>query len=155
MNINQLSYHHIKVFLAVYRHRSASVAGCELGLTNSAISRALSNLRAMFDDDLFIRTAAGFVPTERAKGLAETLETVVGGLRSIEKQYLSFIPSESEGCFEIRVYDEFSFAVQEVIDNRILKKSAEPALQRPDSYGKLRARTRQRQRGFCGCVRGF
>ena len=123
MNINQLSYHHIKVFLAVYRHRSASVAGCELGLTNSAISRALSNLRAMFDDDLFIRTAAGFVPTERAKGLAETLETVVGGLRSIEKQYLSFIPSESEGCFEIRVYDEFSFAVQEVIDNRILKKA--------------------------------
>lgn len=67
MNINQLSYHHIKVFLAVYRHRSASVAGCELGLTNSAISRALSNLRAMFDDDLFIRTAAGFVPTERAR----------------------------------------------------------------------------------------
>lgn len=123
MNINQLSYHHIKVFLAVYRHRSASVAGCELGLTNSAISRALSNLRAMFDDDLFTRTAAGFVPTERAKGLAETLETVVGGLRSIEKQYLSFIPSESEGCFEIRVYDEFSFAVQEVIDNRILKKA--------------------------------
>lgn len=123
MNINQLSYHHIKVFLAVYRHRSASVAGCELGLTNSAISRALSNLRAMFDDDLFTRTAAGFVPTERAKGLAETLETVVGGLRSIEKQYLSFIPSESEGCFEIRVYDEFSFAVQGVIDNRILKKA--------------------------------
>lgn len=109
----------------------------------------------MFDDDLFTRTAAGFVPTERAKGLAETLETVVGGLRSIEKQYLSFIPSESEGCFEIRVYDEFSFAVQGVIDNRILKKAPNLRFNVRILTENCVHGTRQRQRGFCGCVRGF
>ena len=83
----------MKVFLAVFRHRNASAAAHELGLTNSNISRALANLRTMFDDELFVRTFNGFVPTERAVALSEQIEQIVTNLRSIGKQYTKFDPT--------------------------------------------------------------
>lgn len=90
-------------------------------MTNSNVSRALANLRVMFDDELFTRTANGFVPTDLANELAESIGEVVALLRNIDKQHTKFDPRNSEGSFEIRVYDEFSFAVQDVIENVILK----------------------------------
>lgn len=123
MAIDQLNYLQMKVFIAVYRHRNASVASNELGMTNSAVSRALATLRRTFDDELFVRTGSGFVPTERAESIAPILEQAVGNLRCVEKQFARFDPEESESAFEIRVYDEFSYAVQSVIGNIISKKA--------------------------------
>ncbi len=119
MSIDQLSFHHLKVFLAVFRHKSANLAATELGLSNSAISRALKFLRETFNDELFVRTGSGYIPTGRANDLAETVERIVGDMRLLGREYSVFDVSKSEGTFEIRVYDEFSYAVQTVIDTVI------------------------------------
>jgi DNA-binding transcriptional LysR family regulator len=58
------------VFDAVMRERNVLRAGQAIGLSPSAVSHALSRLRALLNDELFIRTAAGMAPTARAIEMA-------------------------------------------------------------------------------------
>ena len=61
---------------------SVSAAARQLHLTQSAISKALSRLRAQFDDTLFLRVSKGLVPTPFAQRLKQPLhdwlETAAG-----------------------------------------------------------------------------
>ncbi len=61
---------------------SVSLAARQLHLTQSAISKALSRLRAQFNDPLFLRASKGLVPTPFArhlqKPLHDWLETAAG-----------------------------------------------------------------------------
>jgi DNA-binding transcriptional LysR family regulator len=61
---------------------SVSSAARQLHLTQSAISKALSRLRAQFDDPLFLRVSKGLVPTPFAQRLKQPLhdwlETAAG-----------------------------------------------------------------------------
>lgn len=56
----------LRVFDALLEEGSATRAGQRLGLTQSAVSHALTRLRHQFDDPLFIRGPAGMAPTARA-----------------------------------------------------------------------------------------
>lgn len=77
MSVDQLTVQQLKIFLAVYKHKSASLAAAELGVTNSTVSRALAAARSVFDDVLFVRTANGFVPTNKAHELASPTSDMV------------------------------------------------------------------------------
>jgi DNA-binding transcriptional LysR family regulator len=61
---------------------SVSSAARQLHLTQSAVSKALSRLRAQFDDPLFLRVSKGLVPTPFAQRLKQPLhdwlETAAG-----------------------------------------------------------------------------
>src|SRR5882757_4693306 len=61
--------------------RSATQAGRRLGLSQPAISHALTRLRHMLKDDLFIRSPKGMVPTPRAEQLALPVRTALDGLQ--------------------------------------------------------------------------
>jgi len=119
MTINQLTYQLCKIFLAVFKLKSASQAATELGISNSAISRALTSLREMYDDPLFIRTQSGFCPTQKAVEISQTMVEIIHLFRKLDKQHSKFDPFTSEGAFELRVYDEFSFPTLKVINERI------------------------------------
>lgn len=64
-----------RVFDAVYQEGSLTRAGEVLHLTQPAVSNALARLRSAYQDPLFVRTAAGMVPTPMA-------ETVAGNIRA-------------------------------------------------------------------------
>ena len=51
------------VFDAIMRDRSVTRAGQRLGLSQPAISHALTRLRHMLRDELFVRSPSGMVPT--------------------------------------------------------------------------------------------
>lgn len=70
------------VLHALLEERSVSRAGQRVGLSQSATSHALSRLRDILKDPLFVRTPRGFVPTARASELAATLAE---GLASVER----------------------------------------------------------------------
>ncbi len=57
------------VFDALLREGSVAKAAAGLGLQSSAVSRMLGQLRDMYGDPLFVRTAKGLVPTPLAEGL--------------------------------------------------------------------------------------
>jgi DNA-binding transcriptional LysR family regulator len=56
----------LRVFDIMLEERSVTRAGARLGLTQSAVSHALSRLRYVLNDDLFVRGPAGMQPTPRA-----------------------------------------------------------------------------------------
>lgn len=93
MSVDQLTVQQLKIFLAVYKHKSASLAAAELGVTNSTVSRALAAARSVFDDVLFVRTANGFVPTNKAHELASPTSDIVSILRKIDTRYTRFLPA--------------------------------------------------------------
>src|ERR1700710_2148078 len=69
------------VFDAVMQERNVTRAGQRLGLSQPAMSHALSRLRHMLKDDLFIRSPKGMLPTPRAEQLAVPVRTALARLR--------------------------------------------------------------------------
>src|SRR6202166_4835624 len=97
------------VFDAVMQERNVTRAGQRLGLSQPAMSHALSRLRHMLKDDLFIRTPKGMLPTPRAEQLAVPVRTALDGLQqSLEPT--QFDPSRAVRKFRIAV-DNYSAVV--------------------------------------------
>lgn len=90
------------VFDAIMRERSVTRAGQRLGLSQPAMSHALTRLRHMLKDELFVRSPGGMMPTPRAEQLAAPVRIALDGLQqSLEP--VSFDPSKAATTFRIAV----------------------------------------------------
>jgi DNA-binding transcriptional LysR family regulator len=90
------------VFDAIMRDRSVTRAGQRLGLSQPAISHALTRLRHMLKDELFVRSPNGMAPTPRAEELATPIRIALDGLQqSLEP--VQFEPSKATTTFRIAV----------------------------------------------------
>jgi DNA-binding transcriptional LysR family regulator len=79
-NINQvrrLDGGLLLVFRELLRRRRGSEVARTLGLTPSAVSHALTRLRDLFEDPLFIRRPHGLEPTRRALELGPRIEALL------------------------------------------------------------------------------
>src|SRR5262245_49897168 len=81
MNLAAFDLNLLLVFEALMAERNVTRAGERIGLSQPAVSAALSRLRGIFDDELFVRRGGEMVPTPRALGLAEP---VADALRRVE-----------------------------------------------------------------------
>ena len=66
MNLRRIDLNLLTVFDAIMAEGSITRAAARLGMTQPALSNALTRLRRQVDDPLFIRSAEGMEPTERA-----------------------------------------------------------------------------------------
>jgi len=89
------------VFDAIFRARSLTSAGLNLGLTQSATSHALSRLRETLSDRLFIRQGARMTPTPFAQMIAGDVRQALNILSSRLLKPRTFEPSESHDTFRI------------------------------------------------------
>jgi DNA-binding transcriptional LysR family regulator len=97
------------VFDAVMQERNVTRAGQRLGLSQPAISHALTRLRYMLKDDLFVRSPKGMLPTPRAAQLALPIRSALDGLQqSLEPT--QFVPSKATRSFQVAV-DNYSAIV--------------------------------------------
>lgn len=87
---------------ALLEERSVSKAAERLFVTQSAMSKTLSRLRELFDDELFIRKASSMVPTPRAEQLAESLPGVLQAVQ-LMMQPEEFDPSTYRGELNVVV----------------------------------------------------
>jgi DNA-binding transcriptional LysR family regulator len=92
------------IFEAVYRTRNLTEAGQRLGLSQPAVSHALSRLRLTFRDPLFVRTPRGVVPTPVADGVAPAVAEGLAIIRGSFDQE-PFDPSTSGRLFTIGMAD--------------------------------------------------
>src|SRR5580692_2008530 len=69
------------VFDAIMRERSVTRAGHRLGLSQPAMSHALTRLRHMLKDELFVRSPNGMMPTPKAEELATPIRIALDGLQ--------------------------------------------------------------------------
>jgi DNA-binding transcriptional LysR family regulator len=97
------------VFDAVMQERNVTRAGQRLGLSQPAMSHALTRLRHMLKDDLFIRSPKGMLPTPRAEQLASPVRLALDGLQhSLEPA--QFVPAKAARSFRLAV-DNYSAVV--------------------------------------------
>ena len=108
------------VFDAVMQERNVTRAGKRLGLSQPAMSHALTRLRYMLKDDLFIRSPKGMLPTPRAEQLALPVRAALDGLQhSLEPT--QFIPTEATKSFRIAVNNYSAIVLVGPLAGRITK----------------------------------
>ena len=70
-----------------------------IGLSQPAMSHALSRLRSLFADDLFVRTPSGMEPTARAREIAPLVAAAIEHIEAALNLGLGFDPAKSTGIF--------------------------------------------------------
>ena len=95
----------LAVFDEIYKTRSVSRAGQNLGLPQTSVSLALGRLRRQFNDPLFVRTSGGMVPTPHATELLQPLRQALELLRIATRQQVVFDPAISQRRFRISMTD--------------------------------------------------
>jgi DNA-binding transcriptional LysR family regulator len=95
----------LAVFDEVYKTRSVSRAGDNLGLAQTSVSLALGRLRRQFNDPLFVRTSEGMLPTPHATELLQPLRQALELLRVATHQQVVFDPATSRRRFRVSMTD--------------------------------------------------
>lgn len=96
MDIKDVDLNLLKVFDALRKKQSVTLAGDLMGLSQPAMSFALSKLRTLFDDPLFIRTSRGMQPTARALQIAGPVQRILEMVSSEVLPSSGFDPEHSE-----------------------------------------------------------
>jgi DNA-binding transcriptional LysR family regulator len=105
MNIKDFDLNLLVVFDAVMRTRSLTATGHELGRAQPTISHALSRLRVLCGDPLFVRTRNLLEPTPLAQQLAEPVSEALGLVQSSLSRSALFHPESSQASFTILMSD--------------------------------------------------
>src|SRR5471032_3425407 len=83
-NLRNVDLNLLTVFDAVMQMQNITRAAQMLGMSQPAVSNAVSRLKVMFNDDLFVRSGRGIQPTTRARQLfgpiRQALQTVMNEL---------------------------------------------------------------------------
>lgn len=105
MDLDRLDLNLLRVFHELMHARRVSAVAERLGMSQPAVSGALKRLRAALNDELFLRTARGMQPTQRAEQLAgpvaQAIDTLLGALNSPA----DFDPATSQRRFLLSLTD--------------------------------------------------
>ncbi len=111
MNLSAVDLNLLVAFEALFETRNVSQAAERVGLAQPSMSNALSRLRVLFDDELFVRTPAGMQPTARAQDVAPPIRDALNQVRAALAPRAAFDPATAEMQFRIGVTDYTDFAV--------------------------------------------
>ncbi len=100
----------LKLFEALVRERSVTLAGLRLGLSQPAASRALGRLRRMLGDRLVVRGKLGLELTPRGETLAGPVTRLLDDVRGIVSPAV-FDPASARGRITIAAHDHLSLTV--------------------------------------------
>ena len=99
MDIRAVDLNLLKAFDALTTERAVTRAGDRIGLSQPAMSHALSRLRDLFADDLFVRTPTGMEPTARAREIAPLVAAAIQHIEAALNLGIGFDPAKSGGIF--------------------------------------------------------
>ena len=102
-NIRSVDLNLLPVFEAVYEEQSLSRAAVRLAMTQSAVSHAVTRLRAVFSDELFVRRSRGVVPTPTAEAIYAKLHDALGSMREAVAERRGFVARTSERKFFLAI----------------------------------------------------
>lgn len=128
MNISGVNLNLLVAFDALFSEQSVTAAARRAGVTQPAMSNTLAQLRALFDDALFVRHRTGLSPTARAKELAEPIRQ---GLKLLESALSAprFEPATSERRFVIAASDYVELVLLPALLRRLDKVAPRVRLQ--------------------------
>lgn len=123
MNISNIDLNLLVVLEALLIHRNVTKAAEMVGLSQPAMSNALSRLRVVFGDPLLVRGSGGMVATPRALELEKPLRHALESVRSALSPPRAFSPATSNQVFTVACTDY----VEQVLAPSLCHKLAEQA----------------------------
>jgi DNA-binding transcriptional LysR family regulator len=99
MDIRAVDLNLLKAFDALMAEGAVTRAARRIGLSQPAMSHALSRLRGLFSDDLFVRTPTRMEPTTRARQIAPLVAAAIAQIEAALNLGVGFDPVRSEGVF--------------------------------------------------------
>ena len=92
-------------FDVIYTEKNLTKSGQVLGITQPAVSNALARLRDLFNDELFIRTSRGMIPTPVANQLIGDIRNALSLIQNTISVSEKLDPSTAEMTFKISIGD--------------------------------------------------
>ncbi|MCR9109914.1 LysR family transcriptional regulator [Marivita sp. XM-24bin2] len=123
MNFATFDLNLLKVLDALFREGSTTRAGARLGLSQSAVSSALTRLRHALNDPLFVRHGNTLVATEFAEGLRHTLPDQLERLQALLSPPKAFDPLQAEGTFKISAADFMAEMLMPQLGDLLLRQA--------------------------------
>ena len=108
MSENQIENLDLNLVPALYwllTERNVTAAARRVGITQSAMSRALGRLRDIYDDPLLIKSGKTMLVTPRGEALLPLAGQAVSVLRNLVGKSDSFDPATYSGNFRIAAKD--------------------------------------------------
>lgn len=109
MNLRSVDLNLLVALNALLTEMNVTRAAESVGLSQPAMSNALSRLRHIFKDDLLVRGPNGMQPTPRAVALAEPVRQVVRQIERVLSSEAAFDPATSSRIFTVRLSDLLGF----------------------------------------------
>ena len=110
MDVSGFDLNLLKAFNALYAERHVTHAGQRIGLSQSAMSGALTRLREVFKDELFVRSPTGMQPTPRADDLAVPVSAALRLMREV-LQADAFDPAAADHAVTLAMTDYAAFVL--------------------------------------------
>ncbi|HIK17256.1 MAG TPA: LysR family transcriptional regulator [Leptolyngbyaceae cyanobacterium M33_DOE_097] len=105
INLSSVDLNLLVAFEALFEEKSVTAAAQRLHLGQPAMSAALSRLRLLFQDELFIRIGREMQPTAKALEIAPNLSLALQQIRATLATSQTFDPATSEQAFAIASSD--------------------------------------------------
>jgi DNA-binding transcriptional LysR family regulator len=122
INLRAIDLNLLTTLDALLEHCNITRAGATLNLSQPATSRALSRLRALFDDPLLVRTGRRMAPTRLALELKAPVRQVLDDVRGLVRPR-DFDPADARGAFHINAPDATTIVVLSKALNQISRNA--------------------------------
>ena len=98
--INRLDIKQLRILQLLLQERNLSRVANLMGLTQQAISEQLKKLRHTFDDEMFIRTSNGVIPTQIVENMEDNLNQILSDIDNLISPE-NFDPASLTGVLQI------------------------------------------------------
>ena len=105
MKISSFDLNLFVILNAIYTEGSLTKAAEVVGITQPAVSNALSRLREKFNDDLFVRTGSGMVPTQKTENMILDVQSALTLIQKSVNEPDTFEPRSAERNFKLSLGD--------------------------------------------------
>jgi len=105
MKISTFDLNLFVIMNAIYTQGSLTKAAEVVGITQPAVSNALSRLREKFNDDLFVRTGSGMVPTQKTENMITDVQSALTLIQQSVNEPDTFDPKSSKRNFKLSLGD--------------------------------------------------
>jgi DNA-binding transcriptional LysR family regulator len=128
MDIRAVDLNLLKAFDALMSDRTVTRAAGRIGLSQPAMSHALSRLRSLFADDLFVRTPNRMEPTARAREIAPLVSAAIEHIEAALNLGVGFDPAKSAAIFTAGMAEYAEVALVERLAAAFARQAAEATL---------------------------
>lgn len=119
VNLSRIDLNLLVVLETIISEGGVGRAAAKLNLTQPTISHALSRLRDLFGDPLFVRRGRSLVPTALTRSLGEPLRAALSAMSGVLSAGGRFDPAETSATFVLAMRDPMELVVLPALARRL------------------------------------